>query len=196
MRALVLKDCFVMQKQMKSVLIFILIFSAIPNTFNNIFAVIYAAMMPYTTLAYDERSKWDQLAAMMPFSVRDMVLSKYVFGWGCIAAAAVLSALTHIVMGCFMEVPVFLPYIGLGICAALATMAISLPLMFRFGVEKGRLLMFLMLALVGGSAGAIGGLAESGGIAFGPLQAIPPIVALALTLISIPLAIKGYQNRK
>ena len=76
MKALLLKDTYVIWKQMKIFLIIILVFSAIPSGFNSAFAVIYAAMMPYTAMAYDERSKWDQMAAMMPYSARDVVLGK------------------------------------------------------------------------------------------------------------------------
>lgn len=195
MKALLLKDFYVMWKQMKSFLIFILIFSAIPNAFNNAFAIIYAAMMPYSTLAYDERGKWNQLAAMMPYSIRDMVLSKYVFGWVCIAVAAGLSVLMQTILAFFVETVSFLPFVGIGICMALSIMSISLPLMFRFGVEKGRLWMLLIIALIGGSAGAVGALAESGGIDVGPLRVFPPMIALVLTAISIPLSIKLYPKR-
>ena len=60
MKALMLKDTYVIWRQMKYFLVMILIFSALPSGFNNAFAVVYAAMLPYTALAYDERSKWDQ----------------------------------------------------------------------------------------------------------------------------------------
>ena len=76
MKALLLKDTYVIWKQMKIFLIIVLVFSAIPSSFNSAFAVIYAAMMPYTAMAYDERSTWDQMAAMMPYSPRDIVLDK------------------------------------------------------------------------------------------------------------------------
>ena len=32
-----------------------------------------ALMMPITTLAYDERSKWDRYAAMLPYSPEQIV---------------------------------------------------------------------------------------------------------------------------
>ena len=88
MSALLLKDYYVIFRQMKIFLLLILVFSCIPGTFYSTFAVVYASMLPYTALAYDERSKWDQLAAMMPYSARDVVLSKYLFGWISVAVAA------------------------------------------------------------------------------------------------------------
>ena len=88
MSALLLKDYYVIFRQMKIFLLLILVFSCIPGTFYSTFAVVYASMLPYTALAYDERSRWDQMAAMMPYSARDVVLSKYLFGWIAVAVSA------------------------------------------------------------------------------------------------------------
>ena len=201
MKALIIKDTYVIWRQMKYFLILILIFSALPSGFNNAFAVIYAAMLPYTALAYDERSKWDQLAAMMPYSTRDAVLSKYVFGWLCIGGAAVLSGLLQMALSLVVD-RVFLPGVMvLSVLGALCILAISLPLMFRMGVEKGRLAMFLVIFLVCGAAGAIAHIAESVGsgtvFAFqGPVLGVTLLAALVLTAVSVPLSMRFYAKRQ
>ena len=186
---------------MKYFLILILIFSALPSGFNNAFAVIYTSMLPYTALAYDERSKWDQLAAMMPYSTRDAVLSKYVFGWLCIGGAAVLSGLLQMALSLVVD-RVFLPGVMvLSVLGAVCILAISLPLMFRMGVEKGRLAMFLVIFLVCGAAGAIAHIAESVGsgtvFAFqGPVLGVTLLAALVLTAVSVPLSMRFYTKRQ
>ena len=201
MKALILKDTYVIWRQMKYFLVLILLFSALPSGFNNAFAVIYAAMLPYTALAYDERSKWDQLAAMMPYSTRDMVLGKYVFGWLCIGAAAVLSGLLQMALSLVVD-RVFLPGVMvLSVLGAVCILAISLPLMFRMGVEKGRLAMFLVIFLVCGAAGAIAHIAESVGsgtvFAFqGPVLGVTLLAALVLTAVSVPLSMRFYTKRQ
>ena len=201
MKALILKDTYVIWRQMKYFLVMILLFSALPSGFNNAFAVIYAAMLPYTALAYDERSKWDQLAAMMPYSTRDMVLGKYVFGWLCIGAAAVLSGLLQMALSLVVD-RVFLPGVMvLSVLGAVCILAISLPLMFRMGVEKGRLAMFLVIFLVCGAAGAIAHIAESVGsgtvFAFqGPVLGVTLLAALVLTAVSVPLSMRFYTKRQ
>ena len=83
MRGLIMKDMLTIAKQAKAFLILILFFAVIPSFSGSSFAMLYAAMMPISALAYDENCKWDQLAAMMPYSVRDIVLSKYLFGYIC-----------------------------------------------------------------------------------------------------------------
>lgn len=201
MKALIIKDTYVIWRQMKYFLILILIFSALPSGFNNAFAVIYTSMLPYTALAYDERSKWDQLAAMMPYSTRDMVLGKYVFGWLCIGAAAVLSGLLQMALSLVVD-RVFLPGVMvLSVLGAVCILAISLPLMFRMGVEKGRLAMFLVIFLVCGAAGAIAHIAESVGsgtvFAFqGPVLGVTLLAALVLTAVSVPLSMRFYTKRQ
>ena len=200
MKALILKDIYVIWRQMKYFLVMILIFSALPSGFNNAFAVVYAAMLPYTALAYDERSKWDQMAAMMPYSARDIVLGKYVFGWLCIGAAAVLSLLFQAVLallGSRAFAPAMMAMAALG---GLCILSISLPVMFRFGVEKGRLAMFLIIFLVCGTAGAIASITVSGdGGAFafqGSVLAVMLIAAVVLTAISVPLSMRFYTKRQ
>ena len=201
MKALIIKDTYVIWRQMKYFLILILIFSALPSGFNNAFAVIYTSMLPYTALAYDERSKWDQLAAMMPYSTRDAVLSKYVFGWLCIGGAAVLSGLLQMALSLVVD-RVFLPGVMvLSVLGAVCILAISLPLMFRMGVEKGRLAMFLVIFLVCGAAGAIAHIAESVGsgtvFAFqGPVLGVTLLAALVLTAVSVPLSMQFYTKRQ
>ena len=81
MRGLIMKDMLTIAKQAKAFLILILFFAVIPSFSGSSFAMLYAAMMPISALAYDENCKWDQLAAMMPYSVRDIVLSKYLLGY-------------------------------------------------------------------------------------------------------------------
>ena len=201
MKALIIKDTYVIWRQMKYFLILILIFSALPSGFNNAFAVIYTSMLPYTALAYDERSKWDQLAAMMPYSTRDAVLSKYVFGWLCIGGAAVLSGLLQMALSLVVD-RVFLPGVMvLSVLGAVCILAISLPLMFRLGVERGRLGMFLIIFLICGGAGAIAHIAESVGsgtvFAFqGPVLGVTLLAALVLTAVSVPLSMRFYTKRQ
>lgn len=202
MTALLTKDFYVLRKQMGAFFFIILIFSAIPNTFNNVFAVIYAAMLPYTSIAYDEQSKWDQLAAALPYSRRDLVLSKYALGWLGILGAAGLSL---VIQGALrLAVPgaaagVSLTVVFLAACASVCVLAVTLPLMFRFGVERGRLVMFLIIFLVCGGSGAFSAVAASGdpsAVLGGPLLLALPLAAAVLTAASVPLSARFYDRRR
>ena len=198
MSALILKDYYVIFRQMRIFLLLVLVFSCIPGAFYSTFAVVYASMLPYTALAYDERSHWDQMAAMMPYSDRDLVLSKYVFGWLSTAAAAAATFVLQTVLAAVWpgaEGP-SVPVILLSVCVAVCILDITLPMMFRFGVEKARLAMFLIIFLVCASAGAISVIDQSGGPDFGFQMWAPPAVAVVMTAVSVPLSVRFYGRRR
>lgn len=195
MKALLLKDYCVLWKQLRFFLLFILIFSALPGGFNGVFAVTYAALLPYSCIAYDERSKWDQLAAMMPYTARDLVLSRYVLGWIAAAGACALSLVLQGVFSSLLDTGFYPVTLVLAFFACLATLALTLPLIFRFGVERGRLIMFLIIFLVCGSAGALGAVADAGARhSLAAVWLLIPI-SLVLTALSIPLSIRCYARR-
>lgn len=198
MSALILKDYYVIFRQMRIFLLLVLVFSCIPGAFYSTFAVVYASMLPYTALAYDERSHWGQMAAMMPYSDRDLVLSKYVFGWLFTAAAAAATFVLQTVLAAVWpgaEGP-SVPVILLSVCVAVCILDITLPMMFRFGVEKARLAMFLIIFLVCASAGAISVIDQSGGPDFGFQMWAPPAVAVVMTAVSVPLSVRFYGRRR
>ena len=89
MKALLLKDWYVLRKQAWAYLIIVLVWGAIPSEVLNLLAVVYGAMIPYTAMAYDQRSRWDRFARMLPYSDRTVVLSRYALGWVSLTAQQV-----------------------------------------------------------------------------------------------------------
>jgi ABC-2 type transport system permease protein len=203
MKALLLKDFYVMWKQTRVLLLLILVFSCLPGAFYPTFAVVYAAILPYTAMAYDERSKWGQLAAMLPYADREIVLSKYCFGYLAIAVAAGISLVLQTVLTAVWDRAAEnlspLSSILLAICMGVGVLALTLPLMFRFGVEKGRLVMFLIIFLVCGGAGAVTGitseLSDSGRYLMTLALPGAALAAVILTAVSIPLSLRMYRRR-
>lgn len=198
MKALVIKDLCVLIRQMRVFLLMVIVFAVLPGSNMTVFAVVYAAMMPYTALAYDERSHWDQLARTMPYSTRDLVVSKYVLGWLFTAAAAAVALLAGLIERRFIPQAVSPATVALSFCVGLMMMAVTLPPMFRFGVEKGRMLFILVMVVVAcGSAGLVGGIAESAGtqVLLPRLMLALPLAAVVLTAVSVPLSVKLYEKR-
>lgn len=195
MRALILKDFYVLWKQMRLFVVVLLVFAVSQGVFGSVFIVIWCAMLPYTAMAYDERCKWDQLAAMMPYSVRDLVLSKYVLGWLCAGAASVLALAVQLVMKSGD-----LPTVLVSLCASACILSITLPLMFRFGVERGRMGMFLLIFLVCIGGGVVSSAVVSGDTGVFRLPPVvmlaAPIAAVVLTAVSIPLSLRLYAGRE
>lgn len=202
MKALILKDLFTLFKQLKFFLLVIVVFACLPGSSFAGFAIIYAAMLPITALAYDERSKWNHLAAMMPYSTSRLVLSKYVLGYLLTAAAVVLSVATQFVVALVRRISfggVDLITGLLFFCIALILQSINLPFMFRFGVEKGRLA-FILLIVISTSVMTLGqNILKMFASVTGNMMlalAIAALAAVAINAVSIFASKKLYQNAK
>ncbi|MCI8809475.1 MAG: ABC-2 transporter permease [Oscillibacter sp.] len=198
MKALLLKDCYVLWKQMRIFVVLVLVFTAINNSFYSLFAVVWASMLPYTAIAYDERSHWDQYAAMMPYSTRDLVLSKYVLGWLCMTAAIALCLVCQFVLGIINHTSP--DYASITTCLFIGIIAIdiTLPLVLRLGVERGRMALMLVIFGVAILGGLVAEISFGDGGSFSlplPLAVLIPAVSVVGTIISIPLSMKLYQSR-
>ena len=140
MKGLLLMDWYTLIKQMKIMLVLMLVFACVPGYSMAAFAVVYAAMLPVTALAYDERSKWDELAAMLPYSVREIVGGKYVLGVTAVAAAGAVAAAAQLILSRFgwtqfdAEAAFALLFTA---CLALIMLAVYLPVMIAVSIVTG-----------------------------------------------------------
>lgn len=189
MRALLLKDCYVLIGQMKTFLFMLVFFALIFRGNAGSFAIFYAMMLPVTALAYDEQAKWPQLAVMLPYSLRDIVLSKYALGWIC---ALVISAVSLLQM--FID-PESFWVVAIVFCVAMGFLAFVLPLVFWLGTEKGRMLMIALLAGIFGIISAVSFISFKFGGVTPLLLAVSLGVVLLLNLLSIALSVKLYKRR-
>ena len=203
MKGLLIKDFYTLIKQLKMFLLLIVFLSFLPGSSTSAFAVIYSAMLPITALAYDERSKWHELAAMMPYSARNLVLGKYLLGYICVAAAAILSFVVKIAFSFFSKQPttvnIFMELLPV-VCLASLFLAVNLPFMFKMGVEKGRLAFFALAAIL-----AVGGVVFKDNAAkwLSSLQmkfiffiGFILLLTVLINAISIALSIRIYKNKE
>ena len=144
MKGLLIKDWKTLVKQTKVMLAITALLACVPSTYMSAFALFYAAMLPITALAYDERAKWDELAAMMPYTARSILGSKYVLGLTLVLPVLVLSMLSRLLVHSTPIVSEDTMALLITACLSLILMAIDLPFMFHFGVEKGRLIYIVL----------------------------------------------------
>lgn len=149
MKGLILKDIYNLKKQYKVLsllLVFYTGFSLFTGDASFLTGVIslMMVMLTITTLAYDERSKWEKYALTMPVSRTDLVLSKYLLGFLLSIAAFVLN-LVFIVVTRSNEIMEALQIASATLGVSLFFLCVVLPVLFKFGVEKGRMLMLLIL---------------------------------------------------
>ena len=102
-------------------------------------------LIPNNAIAYDEASKWERYALTMPVLRRDLVAARYVLMLLCGAVMTAASCLTSLLIG---ETLANALTISLGVLAIGTVLgSILLPVMTRFGVQKGRVVIMLMALL-------------------------------------------------
>lgn len=187
---------------MKLYFILILAFACIPDENLPRFAAVYAAMLPITALAYDERSRWDSFAASLPCSKFQLVLSKYLVGMISLTTVTVLTIAARFVYSLFNMMSFdsdFVISTVLSFLVALLIQSILLPFMFKLGVEKGRLFFLIATVVVVLSSisimDAIGASAMFEGTAV-PVLLITFAAMLVIFAISVFLSSKFYKYSK
>ena len=201
MKALLLKDFLTLSRYLRMALLFVVIFACIPGGSMAAYALVFAAMIPITALAYDEQSKWPRLAAMMPYSPRQLVMSKYVLGYimlgGAILLSVVSTVVTTLVRGDVLD-PASLSMLLILACAASLILAVIMPLILRFGVEKGRLVMLVGVAVIVGITFVLGeddGLIAAMDASLVTVTAVFLAVCVAVNALSIPLSVRIYSRK-
>lgn len=155
MKGLLKKDLLVLMKQLLAFIIIVPILSFSGNMMA-VLAVVFGAILPMTAMAYDEQSKWNEMAVMLPYSKMDLVFSKYLLGYVCMLGTGTLAVVgrgvLHVLGKGSMD-GVWTMLWG-GLVCGLVFIAINHPILFKFGTEKGRYVYFAAMILVG-SSGAI-----------------------------------------
>lgn len=194
MKALLYKDACVIRSELKLWVLLVALFCLLPQLRLNGFFVLYAGIMfPTTLMSFDERSKWEVLAGMLPYSDRERVLSRYVSGWIALAFGAVLDLL-GCAIGAHGVGPAELTALGWLVALALVLQAVSFPILFRVGVEKGRLCTFLMYGVGAVLLALLGhGLRPDSALRLGALPAL--LGGVLLSLLSVPAAVRMMERR-
>lgn len=153
MKGLLLKDCYTITKQLRIFLILIPVMAVTGGVSMSAFAVLLGSVLPMTAIAYDERSKWNELAAMMPYSKGNLVISKYLLGYLCMFGAAILVVIGQLLIKAFgiAHTESNINMLLFAITSGLVFIAINTPILFKFGSEKGRFVFIIAMALIGAS---------------------------------------------
>jgi hypothetical protein len=147
MKGLLLKDILNLKQQGKIYLLIVGIWLVIgaanrDSVFFGGVMMILTVLVPISALAYDDKAKWDKYALTMPISKTDLVLSKYILMLACAIAGAFISEIVSVVItkDVRASLTTTMVFMSTGIILA----SIVLPIIFKFGTEKGRLIMLVV----------------------------------------------------
>ena len=106
-------------------------------------------MLTITSFAYDEQAKWDAYALTMPVSKQDMVLAKYVLAVFLGIAGGLMGILLSVAAAFgqgAVDILTILQNTGIAVCATYVFSSIALPLVYKLGSEKSRMVLMLCYA--------------------------------------------------
>ncbi len=161
MKSLVLKDLYNIGHNAKSMAFIqlILAFALIPSGGVESYIItsgILFSMMITTTFSFDDQSKWMKYAMVMPVTKKDVVTGKFVvllifsaigavFG---LVVGSISGLLIHrVVLNSLSDVLPLLLTSGASLVIAEIMGSMSIPLLFQYGAEKARLLLFISYAV-------------------------------------------------
>ena len=205
MKGLLMKDIILLRPQLKIYLIILVFWFLIamwngqPGFFGGLMAM-FALMIPMTTVAYD-----DNCALTAPVSRFKLVLSKYVLLFMTMLVLSVIIFIGSLVMGEDVSGSFFLTVAMFPFGMIMAS--VLLPIIFKFGVEKGRFaflafIAFVVAAVVAGGR-KLATLTEDGNIVGsllsmnrGMMIGAVVLVTAAVAVISIVLSKNIYDKKE
>ena len=209
MKGLLRKDWYVFLKYGKLFSLFIFVYSFLTFFTDNptlyiLICMLMSVLMVKMLMAYEEQEKWDSLAACFPIRPEQLVLEKYL-------VSLLLSGAMLVLLGIeFLGVTVFLPQkaldfsflqmVFLMFCVNMLMLAVELPLLFWFGVNRSRIWLMILVAAVFGIGSAIGAVLQetyvfwrgswittvTGGF----------VLSVIALLLSLRLSVAAYKKRE
>lgn len=157
MKGLLLKDFYMMLKYCKAHLLISLVFAAVSATgAGNVFSLFYPvflasmipSMIPVTLISYDERSGWNSYADTLPYTRGMLVSVKYIMALTALAVSLAIYMGGRLIGmlctgGCNAQELLWL--LGMLLSGGLIAPAVMLPVIFKFGVEKGRIAYYIVM---------------------------------------------------
>ena len=207
MKGLLLKDWYMMKSYCRVYLLITIIFLMVSCMNENKFYVFYpcllCGMIPVNLLSHDERSGWIQYSSTLPYTKMQFVSSKYLIGLfsllAVITVTGILQAVKMNVVDGGLAISEYVITLLLMCVITTTCLSLCLPFVFLLGVEKGRIVYFVMIGIFfAGIAIATRlpiGVSESG-FTPGLLLAGSVLFGIAICALSWYLSVVFYRKRE
>lgn len=146
MKGLLRKEFYTMQSQLRSWILVVGVMSLYSvfmksNSFLYMLIFMISLMSALSAFSNDQYNHWDGYALALPLNRRDVVKGRYLFVLSCMAFSSSSCLLISLFINLGiqeMELQEMLYSFYFVVIADLLYLAISLPILYQFGVEKGR----------------------------------------------------------
>jgi len=207
MKGLLLKDWYMTKKYCKYYLFvgigfIILSLMSKGNMFFIFYPCLLCGMIPVNLLGYDERSRWTEYVGTLPYTKKQIVSAKYLIGLFAQIAMLTMTCIAQgIKMGFAHEFVLkeFLVLVMLLLVMATITSSLTLPFIFKLGVEKGRAAYYVMIGVTCAGSIVASNLLSVEVQAEIKLNGILPficLVGIGIYALSWYLSVVFYQKRE
>lgn len=207
MKGLLLKDFYMAARYCRTYILIGVVFIAVSfagseNMFFAFYPCLLCGMIPVNLLAYDERSRWLEYSGTLPYTKAQIVSGKYLVGiivqGAMLLAVGIAQAVRMNLAGTF-RLGEFALFMTIIFAMATITSSITLPFMFRWGVERGRIAYYCMIGFVC-AAGYLGSVFFTDGtqlaVSQGAMMVILTLAGIAVYAASWLASIALYQKRE
>lgn len=183
MKALLLLDGYTLIKQLKLFLVFIVLYAGLSLYSGEFmllgFSAMFLVLLPYYLMQFCESSRTDALFLLLPNDRKTIVQERYL----TILLTLVPVGLLILVIALILNTESAL--LVLTECAlGMAVLSVIVPLVYKFGVTKSRMILIFAVAVLGASGGAMGSVLGDEAAAF-----LSGNLFHAIALLSMPLAL-------
>ncbi len=216
-KGLIIKDLLQLKSYKRTLIVFMAIFiltSISQENTRNVLTVMITlgfGMFSIATFSYDEMAKSDKYILTFPLTKKEVILSKYILVIGATIIGAIIGVIANIILAFSMQNE--LPNIEELIVIAIGSVfgigiveAIQIPCIYKYGAEKGRIQIFIAIAIIAFLLGGIIWIGEKWGINLLEnniitfiSNIIPIILSLATVIIyyiSYKVAYRIYQKKE
>ncbi len=205
MKGLIIKDILNIKNYVRSILLIIGFYGIFAFTINDAgfiggMIVLLMTMISVSSFSYDDLAKWDKYALSLPISRKDMVISKYLLSIIFIVLGAVLSfVIVFVISNIKNSVNLWELLLGTYSSSAVAIIFISvlMPLLYKFGVEKSRVMIIAVFAIPTFLVVLLNklGVSKPSEDQLMLLLKMSPIIVIAVMMVSLFISYNIYKKK-
>ena len=216
MKGLILKDLLILKNQMRNILIVILGFIILSLIMKNYFYIafiipFYIVMFVISTFSYDELNNSNTYIVALPYDRKTIVKSRYLLSLISIITAFLIGLILSLIIPMFnsnMDFMSTFASTSASIIEVILVIALLMPFFHKFGVQKGRIVLFIAIMGISLLIGIVISLFENSNLKiaefFSNLQQMNYIMLIAIAIIIMLLILyifyvfscKIYKNKE
>ena len=208
MVGLIKKDLLMIKSNLKMVLIMLVVFfiMSLQGEFDISFVPPFIVVMLFmSTFSYDEFNIWDAYAVTLPNGRKNVVKSKYVASLILTIVTIILTIILNSLVGLInnnLEFDKFISTIMGCVFGVILIQSIMYPFIFKYGMEKGRIGLFVISFAIVGIIGLLSSVLKinipTNVVTFFDNYwfVIIPLISIVLLLISYKISEKIYLKKE